>query len=208
MIYIFVEGEDDKQFLKYYLNHLNITEQHFDIIVNQGNNAIDKNKKFTQYIYDDKAVVLIVFDADKKYNNKSGYDATNQYLNDLTAPLDGNENDRFLFPNNVSCGCLENLLENIIPVSEISQTVNVQILACWENYENCISVIKNEQSLSVPALKSKIYSYLEVLSPDTNKGKKLAKGTQRDYSNTRHWDLDCNYLKPLKVFFEKYFTSI
>ena len=106
----------------------------------------------------------------------------------------------FLLPDNTNNGELEDLLEQIIhPQNQI-------ILNCWTNYETCIGQHDNPTrpgfKYTIPAKKSKIYSYLEVLVGETDSEKELAKDPKRDFTNTAHWELDGTKepLKPLKEF--------
>lgn len=57
--------------------------------------------------------------------------------------------------------------------------------------------------LTTPAKKTKIYGYLEALLGESKAQKKLIKEVNRDYTEIKHWDLDAEYLKPLKDFLEK-----
>ena len=46
----------------------------------------------------------------------------------------------------------------------------------------------------------KAYDYLETLLGKTRSQKKLIKDPNRNYENTQHWNLDTEYLEPLKKF--------
>ena len=56
--------------------------------------------------------------------------------------------------------------------------------------------------VTTPAEKTKIYGYLEALLGESKSQKELIKEANRNYENPQHWNLDSEYLKPLKVFFE------
>ena len=49
----------------------------------------------------------------------------------------------------------------------------------------------------------KIYGYLEALLGETKSQKELIKEANRNYENTQHWNLDAEYLEPLKGFIKK-----
>ena len=49
----------------------------------------------------------------------------------------------------------------------------------------------------------KIYGYLEALLGETNSQKELIKEANRNYENTQHWNLDADFLEPLKGFIKK-----
>ena len=50
---------------------------------------------------------------------------------------------------------------------------------------------------------TKIYGYLEALLGETKSQKELIKEANRNYENPQHWNLDAEYLEPLKAFFAK-----
>ena len=54
--------------------------------------------------------------------------------------------------------------------------------------------------LTTPAKKTKIYGYLEALLGESKSQKELIKEANRNYDNTQHWNLDAEYLEPLKEF--------
>lgn len=47
---------------------------------------------------------------------------------------------------------------------------------------------------------TKIYGYLEALLGETKSQKELIKEANRNYENHQHWNLDAEYLEPLKRF--------
>ena len=47
---------------------------------------------------------------------------------------------------------------------------------------------------------TKIYGYLEALLGETKSQKELIKEANRDYENPQQWNLDAEYLEPLKRF--------
>lgn len=47
---------------------------------------------------------------------------------------------------------------------------------------------------------TKIYGYLETLLGETKSQKELIKEANRNYENPQHWNLDDEYLEPLKKF--------
>ncbi|MCR4828322.1 MAG: AAA family ATPase [Bacteroidales bacterium] len=103
-------------------------------------------------------------------------------------------------PNNHDAGTLEDLLENIINPN------NRPIFDCWEHYEQELVQIdipgRTPPPLTTPAKKTKIYGYLEALLGETKSQKELIKEANRNYEDTQHWNLDAEYLEPLKAFLE------
>lgn len=49
----------------------------------------------------------------------------------------------------------------------------------------------------------KIYGYLEALLGETKSQKELIKEANRNYENPRHWNLNVEYLEPLKSYIIK-----
>jgi len=210
---IFVEGEGDVKFISDYILHIKpnlnavkITEKQYDIY-NAGNliaaiqvaggwtKIKDLKPNFTKY-KDNNDKILLIFDADTN-DNDGGYDRRKKEIEDYALPLD----ETFLFPSNKDDGALEDLLENIIPQA------NKPIFDCWEKFEICLRKCETEttrEKLTIPTQKSKIYAYITFLLDKTNKEKDKAKDQNRDYSNTEHWNLDSDYLEPLKSFLNKY----
>ena len=60
-----------------------------------------------------------------------------------------------------------------------------------------------DNPLTTPAKKSKIYCYLEKLHGTSKSQKKMIKDANRDYNKTEHWNLDAEYINPLKEFLER-----
>ena len=91
---------------------------------------------------------------------------------------------------------------------------NQAILQCWEQYEECLMNHINPHAENgqffLPAKKSKIYSYLECLLPDTAKAKEKVKDPKRDFLNKEHWhihDLNNLYVNRLKTFLDNFFKQ-
>lgn len=134
---------------------------------------------------------MVIIDADKIVAQREMLEKVKQELN-MDFPC-------FLLPDNNSSGELEDLLEQII------HPENHVIFGCWSNYEACVGQYDNPArpgfKLSIPAKKSKIYSYLEVLLGETDSEKELAKDPKRDFTNTQHWILN-HEQPPLKPLYE------
>jgi hypothetical protein len=213
LVQIFVEGDGDVKFISDYITHIipnataeinklkaaNINIDGFHKIKVQGLGGwtdIQNVKPEIQRNKDDGGVNSIIFDADTIHNN-GGFAKRKQ---DIENKITGLDCEIFLFPNNQDDGALEDLLEHII------KSQNVPIFECWDKFEACL---KNQASptigkdLTFPAKKSKIYVYLEALLGKTNEEKKKIKDPNRDYNNADLWDLDVDYLKPLKEFIIK-----
>ncbi len=72
----------------------------------------------------------------------------------------------------------------------------------WDNIPYSVS-----SPLTIPAKKAKIYAYLETLLGKSKTQKKLIKDANRNYENTLHWNLDAEYMEPLKGFLVNNFNQ-
>ncbi len=76
----------------------------------------------------------------------------------------------------------------------------------WQTYEGELGNVriptKTPPTLTIPAKKTKIYGYLEAMLGESNTQNELIKEINRNYENTLHWNLDAEYLEPLKGFLE------
>jgi hypothetical protein len=101
----------------------------------------------------------------------------------------------YLFPNNTDNGNLESLLAEI--------AVDRKIMDCFLEYEKCVT------GHPKPLNDSRIYSYLDmVLYPNhkNHAGKDLRKEEFRNYKNSAHWNLEHEYVNPLREFLAPFFT--
>jgi hypothetical protein len=202
-IKFFVEGDADAKFLNDYLDHIvsGIGISEWAISKTDGWTNIDTQKGKGESIQnqmrhntDNGGVNLIIFDADKDFSNRKQEIETWKSKYNLFFEL-------FLLPNNQDIGALEDLLERII-VDD-----NQPIFDCWDGFENCLQNNASKiigKTLTIPAKKTKIYAYLEVLLGITRKEKDKIKDPNRDYKNKEHWNLDSECLNPLKEFLLKY----
>ena len=203
---IFVEGDADKKFLSDYYHHLFSENAPKNCITHTGELSNEKTGGYRKLLDEanllnmrsniaNGGVNLVIFDADEDFETRR---------KELLAYKEeyGVEFELFLLPNNKDAGELENLLENIINPN------NRPIFDCWENYEQELVKLdipgRTPPPLTTPAKKTKIYGYLEALLGESKSQKKMIKESERKYENTRHWNLDAEYLKPLKEFLEMY----
>lgn len=203
---IFVEGDADKRFLNDYYHHLFHEKAPQYSIIHTGDLKGDKTggfKKLSDEINiremrintDQGGVNLVIFDADKdiEARRKELEAVKEQYHVEF---------ELFLLPNNKDVGELEDMLENIINPN------NRPILDCWEDYEKELVQLdipdRTPPPLTTPAKKTKIYGYLEALLGESRSQKELIKEVNRNYENTQHWNLDAEYLEPLREFLTNY----
>lgn len=194
---IFVEGIADEVFFRQYLHHL------YGIIVPDNRiQRLDgwtnlKGSTWQQRMRTNTAnggTNIVIIDADDNIDARRSDVLAWKQQHELEFEL-------FLLPNDKDAGALEDLLENIINPN------NRPILDCWEDYEKELIKLdipgRTPPPLTIPAKKTKIYGYLEALLGTSKRKKELIKEKERDYENAQHWNLDAEYLEPLKEFLLK-----
>ncbi|MBX9807866.1 MAG: hypothetical protein K2X95_08710 [Flavobacteriaceae bacterium] len=199
-IRIFCEGISDQRFLRDFLNiHYGINISDEDLKKNQyieNMGSWNKLKLLEQKIKESYSeyTSLIFLDADdEKVTDKPGFDATIKFVTELMATWNWSKYDIFVLPNHQDTGTVEDLLENVI------NKKHSQIFECWNEFENCLS---KDKSLTIPAKKSKIYSYLECLNEKDN-----CSDRNRDFQDENLWDiknLENPYILKLKTFLDKH----
>lgn len=191
---IFVEGVADARFFKQYISHLFsevVADERIVILKGWDNLKTEASALRMRSMSANGGVNLVIVDADNDFQARKDEIERWQQANEVEFEL-------FLLPNNQDAGALEDLLENIINPN------NRPILDCWEDYEKELVKLdipgRTPPPLTTPAKKTKIYGYLEALLGPTKREKELIKEANRNYENTQHWDLDAEYLEPLKGF--------
>ena len=204
-IRIFCEGISDQRFLRDFIfvhYGINVTDEDLKknkFIENMGswNKLKSLNLKIKESYSDYTSLIFLDAD-DDKVSDKRGFDATIKFVTELMATWNWSKYDIFVLPNHQDTGTVEDLLENVI------NKKHSQIFECWNEFENCLS---KDKSLTIPAKKSKIYSYLECLHGVTNQEKDKCKDLNRDFQDGSLWDiknLENPYILKLKTFLDKY----
>lgn len=195
---IFVEGVADARFFKQYINHVfgeEVADERLVILKGWDNLKTEASVVRMRSMSANGGVNIVIVDADKDFQTRQAEIAEWQQANEVEFEL-------FLLPNNQDKGALEDLLENIINPN------NSSIMDCWEKYEKELVQLdipgRTPPPLTTPAKKTKIYGYLEALLFDSKSQKEQIKEVNRNYENTLHWDLDAEYLEPLKEFLQKW----
>ncbi len=198
---IFVEGDADKRLLEQLLDYLNLSDSQGKVIKTNGYTNLLSEKTEGLYLNEmlrtsaNDGVNLVIFDADTDFKKRE------------SELLEWKEKHRvnfelFLFPNNEEQGELEDLLERII------NPENQPVINCWANFEEALKAIKlpwkGEKGLTIPAKKTKIYAYLEVLLGTSRTEKDKIKEKNRDYRNSNHWNLKAPALTGLIDFLQKF----
>ena len=191
---IFVEGVADARFFKQYISHLfgeTVADERLIILKGWDNLKTEASALRMRSMSANGGMNLVIVDADKDFQGRKNEIERWQQDNNVEFEL-------FLLPNNEDAGALEDLLENIINPN------NRPILDCWEDYEKELVQLdipgRTPPPLTTPAKKTKIYGYLEALLGESKSQKELIKEVNRNYENTQHWNLDAEYLEPLKEF--------
>ena len=188
---ILVEGVADEVFMKAYIKKIGLEQYPITIKRCEGYTNLQTSAYINelQKNIDKGGKNLVVFDADNDCESRR------KELMDIRTKVDF---ELFLLPNDSDSGAIENLLEKII------NPVNQCILDCWNKYEKnlseCVIPWKVPQTPTTPAFKTKIYGYLEALTGTTKEEKKKIKEKERDYLDRNLWNLDSDYLNPLKKF--------
>ncbi len=191
---IFVEGVADARFIKQYIGHLYgdvVDDERLVTLKGWDNLKTEATAIRMHSMSANGGVNLVIVDTDKDFQIRKDEIAKWQQANKVQFEL-------FLLPNNHDAGTLEDLLENIINPN------NRPIFDCWEHYEQELVQTdipgRTPPPLTTPAKKTKIYGYLEALLGETKSQKELIKEANRNYENPQHWNLDAEYLEPLKLF--------
>lgn len=184
---IFVEGKSDIKFIQDYLGFIKYNVELFNFI-QVGGGVENLHMRVNEFHRNtvEGGINLIIFDSDDNFESKKAdlLSFRSKYFLRF---------EFFLLPNNSDSGNLETLLENII------NPENQVLIRCFNKYHDCID---KEGRFQVPTSKSKIYAYLEALLPKS-KSKEL-QYEFRDYKNQDYWNLNSDYLQPLKSFIESY----
>lgn len=195
---IFVEGVADARFFKQYVSHIwgeEVPDERLIPLSGWDNLKKEAQALRMRSMTANGGVNLVIVDADKDFQTRKDEITKWQQTNEVEFEL-------FLLPNNQDTGALEDLLENIINPN------NRPIMNCWENYEKKLVTLdipgRTPPPLTTPAKKTKIYGYLEALLFDSKSQKEQIKEVNRNYENTLHWNLDAEYLEPLKGFLQKW----
>ena len=135
--------------------------------------------------------VIIIFDADSPGNN-GGYETRKEEIEEVLGENNA-QAELFLFPNNEEDGDFETLLEHLIQKEK-----HAQMLDCYADYETCLG-----NDYVHPNLKGKIFTYISAMKMSSSKRRKLGNGEWM-FDNAEYWDLNSDYLKPLKAFLQQH----
>lgn len=189
-VYILVEGVADKHFLEEYVSHLGYDD--FEIHSIDGKDKLKGLTSTLKQKEDNEIKTAIIFDADSDPAARR-----HELQNILREGKSPSSASIFLIPNDADAGCLEDLLEHLVP------DAYKPIMTEWNNFIDSLQnlptqLIKKE---NLPSTKAKFYSYASLLRKVGELEKNGAE-TTRPYKDVEHWDLNTPYLGPLKSFLE------
>jgi len=183
-------------FIKQYIMHLfpDLPEYSIDIIDVGGKDKlrIFGNKMRDFSMLGDKNIVI--FDCDS-LSAGGGIEKRRAELARTRAELKV-DFDFFLFPNDRDEGTFEDMLLHII------NSGHSGIMDCFSRYEACVggqNELKGGLMYEMPNVKAKIYTYIMSFRRSRRASAKV-KGGDWDFQNIEYWDLDSEYLAPLKAF--------
>lgn len=187
-ISLIVEGDDDIKFLQdFILKHFmrEIDKSHF-IKIGGKSETIHLSSTLIESSTAKGKRNILIFDADESF------DETISAIRQKEGELSLTFNEVFLFPDNHSIGNLEVLLNNCIPIE------NLSIFDCIKNYSNCTK----ELGLKLREIDSKeeLYIYHGSFVRSGN-----SKGVNRDYLNSEIWNLESESIQTLKEFLSPHF---
>lgn len=193
MIRIFVEGKDT-EFIKVYVDHIYGRDCKDEILVIATNGYTNLYSEPTILMELEKSELegdfnLVVFDADSP-SNGGGFEKKLAFLKDELEKI-GRKAEFFLFPNNKDDGDFECMLENIINPNHKG------LLTCFKGYESCVAG-HNNPLYKTPNKKNMIHTYVYTFVKSKKDEKSF--GKTYFYDNPEYWDLESEYLKPLKAF--------
>lgn len=202
MFHFFIESRNDKtpefSFVKCYVDKI-LPGLDYDIIPMNGiGNLFRDSNKTMMHLYSDRGDRNIVIVDTDFPENGGGFAHRQKEIQDHVK----NENlslKFFLFPNNADDGIFENLLESIAQKDK-----HKLFFDCYGDYENCVKSQKDAAGNSVyqvPNLKGKLHTYINAV-PMEKKFRNLLGSGNWQFQNGDYWDLDCEYLNPLKIFLE------
>ena len=191
MIHLFLETKHQKTseyvFMDTLLKKLELSQDvKIETINGKDNLANAKNTFFTNTL--EGGINLIVFDADTPLNG-GGFEGRKKELMDKLKELDIAA-EIFLFPNNQDDGCFEDLLLNIALNDKYKSFFD-----CFGDYEKCLG-----DDYEHPNLKGKVYTYISSMKSLTNSQRKDLGQGRWLFDNPDYWNLESEYLTPLKDF--------
>ena len=190
---IFIESDKETTNEGHFVRHMATLvyagdSKEIEIVGTGGYTNLDQFAVQMQRNTDNGIKNLVIFDAD--FPKEGGFEKRKAELLSVKAEK-GVDFELFLFPNNKDDGTFEHLLEHL------ATEEHKGLLECFEGYESCIRGRNNPKYVS-PDQKAKMYAYVSTQT-DPNDIKMFKKGDWR-FNQTDLWNLNVDYLTPLKNF--------
>lgn len=138
---------------------------------------------------------LVIFDADYP-ETAGGFEDRKKNIRQYGKELEI-EFELFLFPNNKANGIFETLLRNLV------KPEYDKLIQYFEQYETQVKEFNKtlEKTLLLLRMKKPKFTRIFRLLKRSQKEQKTFKKDNWDFSNKRYWNLESDYLEPLKAFF-------
>lgn len=190
---IFIESDKETTNEGHFVRHMATLvyagdSKEIEIVGTGGYTNLDQFAVQMQRNTDNGIKNLVIFDAD--FPHTGGFEKRQAELLNLKEK-EKVDFELFLFPNNQDDGTFEHLLEHL------ATEEHKGLLECFEGYESCIRGRNNPKYVS-PDQKAKMYAYVSTQT-DPKDIKMFKKGDWR-FNQTDLWNLDVDYLTPLKDF--------
>ncbi|MFC4220210.1 DUF3226 domain-containing protein [Flagellimonas marina] len=191
MLMAYVEGNDEKLIEALLEEKLNIDSSTFEIKkLGGGMSSLLQVPQQIRENMDNGDKVTVILDADSPPH--AGFTNVCQALEDFKND-ENLEFEYFLLPNHHDDGNLEDLLEQMINVNHQA------LFNCFDAYVNCLQV-NNTGNFHLPVKKTKIYAYVDTLTPN-NRKKYLKKGDYQ-FKDVHYWNLNSDSINGLVNFLE------
>lgn len=183
------------KFIAHHFPHA-ILDKDFEVIGINGKDNIDNSS----YIFKENTILggtnLLIFDADSPSNN-GGFTIRKRKLQ-LKKNILNIDFDLFLWPNNNINGDFESMLLRIV------QPKHKGLISCFKQYEGKVKNLRRGKiRYMTPGRKGCAFSYISSI-PKTQQEIKMVKNGFWLFENPEYWNLDHEFLIPLKNFFNNY----
>lgn len=194
MIKIFLEtGKNTTSeyvFIRTLLSSMGFDKEKYDIECVNGKDNLKNASTLMKGNTIQGGTNLIVFDADTVLNS-GGFDKRKAELEQKLKDLDINAK-LFLFPNNKDDGDFESLLEELV-----QKNTHQKFFDCYGDYETCLGNLYQS-----PNRKGKLHTYISAQKDLTKKERSHLGEGEWLFNDSRFWNLEAEYLTPLKQFFK------
>lgn len=191
---IFIESDKETTNEGHFVRHMATlvyaaNSKEIEIVGTGGYTNLDQFAVQMQRNTDNGIKNLVIFDAD--FPKEGGFEKRKAELLCVKEEM-GVDFELFLFPNNQDDGTFEHLLEHL------ATEEHKGLLECFEGYESCIRGRNNPKYVS-PDQKAKMYAYVSTQKKNNKETTEFKKGNWY-FDRAGWWNLDVDYLTPLKDF--------